>query len=380
MKWFRWLLTSLAVLLAGGAVFLPTRFSVLVGGGDRVSAVPVVRIQRRAHPRSVRFGGRLYPTNEIDVVSRLAGRVSTIRFKTGDRVTANAIVATVESKSLTQSIATTDAALHAAQDDLVAKNEQLAAVDERLAQTRELYGQDLISRRDFEQASAAAATAEAQVELARARVAQQQAMLAQARTVERYTRVTTPMAGVVIRRWVDLGATIAASTPILTIADVDRLKLTASLSGRDFSDIRQGMAVVITDPNTPGENFIGKVARLTRSSRTETNEIEVEVEVKSDGGLRPGVFVDVAVATSQSKQMLWVPVPALISDAGEKYVYKIAGDRALRQRVSIGQIENNEASVIDGLREGELIIASRPELLKPGKRVRAIVARPNDVR
>ncbi len=378
MKRIHWVLASLVLILAGGATLwhpTPARFWALVRG-ERFINVSVVRV--RAKPGSVRFAGELYPMRQIDVVSRLAGRVSAVRFKVGDRVAANAVVATVESKSLTQTIATTEAALRAAQDELAVKSEQLTGAEQRLAQTRELYGQDLISRQDLEQAGSVAATAEAEVALARARVAQQQAMLAQARAVARYTRIATPMAGVVIRLWVEVGATIAASAPILTIADVDRLKLTATLSDRESDQIQEGMRVAVSDAKTPGKIFLGEVARVT--SQTAANKTEVEIEVNSGGGLRPGVLVDATVLTNQSEQMLWVPVSALMSNSGKTYVYKIAGDRAFRQQVAIGQIQNNEANVTEGLREGELVVAAKPERLKPGTRVRAIAARPNDAR
>ena len=75
-----------------------------------------------------------------------------------------------------------------------------------LARAEEWQREDLIARRDLEQANAQADLARAQVRLAQARVAQRQAMLAQRRALERHMRIVAPITGVVVRRWVDVGA------------------------------------------------------------------------------------------------------------------------------------------------------------------------------
>ena len=169
-----------------------------------------------------------------------------------------------------------------------------------LARAEEWQREDLIARRDLEQANAQADLARAQVRLAQARVAQRQAMLAQRRALERHMRIVAPITGVVVYRWVDVGATVNEATAILRIADVNRLKLISRISARDGTNLRAGMTALLTTAGAPGKTFFGKVARVSHGSDP-PEETEIEIEVSSDGGLRPGMVVEATVGSTPGK-------------------------------------------------------------------------------
>ena len=120
------------------------------------------------------------PVNEVHTVSRLAGRITELRFKVGDSVRAGAVVATIHAGDIAQRQNELEAALRAARKDLSAKESQRASAEKFAEQQSELFKQDLIARQDVEQAQVALQTLRAEAELAGAHLAQQEAMLAQA--------------------------------------------------------------------------------------------------------------------------------------------------------------------------------------------------------
>jgi RND family efflux transporter MFP subunit len=263
-------------------------------------ANPAPQALAETKPLAVRVTGELAALNAVDVRSTLAGSVSAIRFKTGERVPANSIVAMVEPSNGIQSPGALEAALQRAQDDWTKKKEQAAAIESELARAEEWQREDLIARRDLEQTNAQADLARAQLRLAQARVAQQQAMLAQRRALERQARILAPIAGVVVHRWLDVGATVNEATAILSIADVDRLKLISRISARE-AEVRAGMTARVTTAAASGKTFSGKVVRVSRASEVpEQTEIEIEV-TSDDGGLRPGMVVEATVGTNPGK-------------------------------------------------------------------------------
>ena len=95
--------------------FLPTWL-----GGEREVIVRVTRVRQQLGSRTVRAKGELLPVNELDVTSRLAGKVTEVRFNVGDPVPANAVVAVVESPTLAQRLAELEAALSTARKSLKA--------------------------------------------------------------------------------------------------------------------------------------------------------------------------------------------------------------------------------------------------------------------
>lgn len=375
MKHLRRLIFSVTGTAIVGFILLnkfPAILPSWIGGAGEIT-VRVARAQRRAAPVLLRAKGELVPISELDVVSRLAGKVSEVRFNVGDQVSAGAIVAIVQANTLAQRIAEIEAGIRFARDALKAKDEQLDGAEKQLAHVRELYRQDLISRRDVEQAAATAETARARTELAQAHLAEREATLAQARTLQRFTRVTTPVSGVVVRRWVEAGATVAESSAILTVASVDWLRLSASVSTRYSADIRVGMDAKIADATAPERTAMGKVARVEPKMKDGQQVLDVEIRVASGGGqLRPGTRVEALISINKSESSIWFPRSVVMSETDKNYVYKFADGRALRQEVALGRTQNGEVEIARGLKEGDSVIVDQLNLLKPGARVRVV--------
>ena len=297
-----WVLATVLAFLGAATFFARWWAATDTPGYSRLGkANPAPQALAETKPLAVRVTGELAALNAIDVRSTLAGSVSAIRFKTGERVPANSIVAMVEPSNGIQSPGALEAALQRAQDDWTKKKEQAAAIESELARAEEWQREDLIARRDLEQTNAQADLARAQLRLAQARVAQQQAMLAQRRALERQARILAPIAGVVVHRWLDVGATVNEATAILSIADVDRLKLISRISAREATEVRAGMTARVTTAAASGKTFSGKVVRVSRASEVpEQTEIEIEV-TSDDGGLRPGMVVEATVGTNPGK-------------------------------------------------------------------------------
>jgi multidrug resistance efflux pump len=117
---------------------------------------------------------------------------------------------------------------------------------------------------------------------------------------------------VVVHRWLDVGATVTEATAILRIADVNRLKLISRISARDVAEVRAGMTARLTAAGAPGKTFSGKVARVRRASDA-PEETEIEIEVTSDGALRPGMAVEATIDQTKLKKAGLKPAAATTS-------------------------------------------------------------------
>ena len=209
----------------------------------------------------LRVSGELEPSAEVDVVSRLAGRLTEVKFKTGDSVSAGAVVATVYSGELNERVRLVEAGLNATRTQLQEREQQAAAADKQLAHDKELYRQDLIARHDVEQAEIQAATARAELELARAHVAQEEAMLSQARKLQQLARIVAPVSGLVVGA-LSAGAPITEARAILAIAQIDRLKLVGEAPAVFKELIRDGMVAQVIPRKLLAGARAGKVVRL----------------------------------------------------------------------------------------------------------------------
>jgi RND family efflux transporter MFP subunit len=376
MKYLARLVPALAIGLVGGAFYLlnsPSREGSAGSSADQEMAVRVAQVQRVSIPVEMRLSGQLQPIDQAEIVSRLAGKVTEVRFKVGDFVPSGAIVATIRANDLDQRIARIEGNIASAQQELRSREDQLAQAEKRLAQDREFFQRDLIARRDVEQAEIAAETARAQAELAQAHVAQQEAMLAQLRALQNLTRLSAPISGQVSRRLVETGAVVGEGTAIIAVANLDTLKLNASVSGAVVSGLRPGLDVQITTPALPGVISKGKIIRFEPQKKSGVGSIgEVEIQVSNQQRkLLPGMLVEASLDLNSDEKILLVPRSAVASENQVDYVYKVAAGRATRQQVVLGWERGEEVTVVQGLKEGESIAVDITKI-PPGARVRAL--------
>ena len=340
--------------------------------GDQEIAVKVARVDKRATPITLRVSGFLAPASETAVVSRLAGRVTEVRFQVGQRVTEGMVVATVDAHDIAPRRVEIENSLAAARNELQDKEQKLAAAEKLATRTRELFKQDLIARIEAEQVEAAWQTARAQYDLARAQLAQQESMLAQARKIQSLTQVTAPVDGVISRRWVEPGAVIAQSSRVLSIGHPGALKFSGQMTGEFPDGMREGLSASITGAAVAGEKLDGKLTRVER--RTENGETISEFEIQitdSTANFRSGMAADAVIALDREETVLLVPRSAVYAIGGKDYLFKLdSAGRAIKQEIKLGAPQNDVIAVEQGVEVSDLVIVGDVSRLKPGNRVR----------
>ncbi|MGZ8521001.1 MAG: efflux RND transporter periplasmic adaptor subunit [Candidatus Binatia bacterium] len=368
-SWLVIVVTGALVLLALGLFRLGMIPSQQVTDAEEI-VVAVAAVKPESRPVVLRISGELQPSAEVDVVSRLAGRLAEVKFKTGDSVTAGAVVATVYSGELRERARVVEAGLTATRTQLQEREQQVAAAEKRLAHDKELYRQDLIARRDVEQSEIQAATAQAELELARAHLAQEEAMLSQARKLQQLTRIVAPVSGVVAGA-LPAGVPVNEARAILAIAQIDRLKLVGAVPAGFKELIRDGMTAQVS-PRAREWAGGARVGRVTRLDGTAVgDEIQLEISVDNrDRAMTVGTVVEAAITLAHQEQVLTLPRSALQAVAGQHHVFLIIDGRAVRRAVKPADENVDPVAIRDGLNAGDRVIANRLSEITEGARVR----------
>ena len=374
---FRWSLGLSLVLLA--AIFwLTTRERLTTWlSREAVVTVRVAPVKKLIAPITLRINGVLAPAQAIDVVSQLAGRITEVRFKVGEAVPAGAVVATIFPNEIAQRETDLGAEVGAARKDLQAKENQLTAAEKLATRTRELFEQDLIARRDAEQAESAAQTARAQVELARAHLAQQEAMLAQTKKIAQLRQMTAPISGVITRRLVEPGATIAPGSPVVSIARDGNVKFTGRVADDSAGKLRDGLTATVSIAELPQTKFDGVLTRV--ESRRDNGAAVTDIEIQINDAplsIKTTIAADALVRLDQSEEVLLVPRTAINESGGKNYLFKIVDGRAAHQDVKLGAVEGDDVVIQQGISQTDVVILDNFKSLKPGARVRPLSAAP----
>lgn len=344
------------------------------GSSDKSeTAVHVVAVRRASVPLLIRLEGELSYARETDIVARVAGKVREFRAKVGDRVVAGAVVAVMDRAGLGFGTREIEAALDAARREAQASEQRAAHAERELERRREWHRRGLISRRDLDVAETEAQAAQAQVELARANLAQHETMLAQARALESLTRVTAPFAGVITHQRVEPGAVVRELDAVLTLADPRYLKFTSNYDSSYSEKVRSSTTVEVSIAQTPGGKYRGRITRVEAGAQGNGEQITIELENQREQ-LRPGMAVHGSIELDQRRGTLLVPRSAVILLGGKPHVYKAAGGRAKLQEVSLGEALDQEVELRQGAEAGEWVIIGNLEALKANGPVRLATA------
>ncbi len=190
----------------------------------------------------------------------------------------------------------------------------------------------------------------------------------------------SPIDGVVTGRYYDPGdmftmtPNAAGVTGILTVMQINTLKVTVNVSEQYFPLVRNGMPVDIRVDMFAGETFTGKVSLIYPAIDAKTRTFTVEITIPNGNQkLRPGMFSRVTMNMG-SKERVIVPDVAVLKQLGssEKYVFVLDGDKAVRKTVTTGRMFDGKIELIDGLAGGETVITAGNGKLVDQQQVKAI--------
>lgn len=279
------------------------------------TAVPIEKGSLKAEITST---GTLRPLVEVLVGTQVSGTIKELYADFESKVEKGQLIALIDPDKFAAKVEQAKADLAAAKANLL--RAEVTATDEfrTLRRKEQLIEGKSISQSDYDAAKTKADSAQAQIVVERARVAQAEAKLNEAQLELKYTKIIAPVSGVVTTRAGDVGQTVTASfqTPVLfkIAEDLTRMQVHTNVDEADIGRVRAGQDAVFTVPAFPDETFDGKVTQIRNDPKVEQNVVTYNVilDVNNDDlKLRPGMTANVQILLSEAHDALIVPDQAL---------------------------------------------------------------------
>lgn len=313
-RWLRRALLAAAVvlLLAVGVV---VRIKSRPPPPPRYVAAEVVRgdVAER-----VQATGAVQPVLQVTVGAQANGRVLEVPVDFNSQVKKGDLLAVLDPMVATAQVNQNQANLLAQQAQIESARANLAAARVAYERTQRLHAQNLAAKGDLDTARGQYEVAEAQVRAAEAQTGAVRAQLDQAKTNQGFTKIYSPVDGVVITRSIDPGATVVASfqAPSLFVIaqDLKLMRVMADIDEADVGKLREGSAAEATVDAFPGEIFAGIVQQVRFSPTTTQGVVTYAAVVQVDNPeekLRPGMTATVSIRTREAKDVVRVPNAAL---------------------------------------------------------------------
>ncbi len=185
------------------------------------------------------------------------------------------------------------------------------------------------------------------------------------------TQLRSPISGVITARNFDAGDMYSGAMPILTVMQIDRLKVTLSISEQYFPMVEKNMEALITVDMYPDKVFSGKVSLIYPAIDAATRTFTIEVTVPNpDGELRPGMFSRTKLVFG-TKEGIMVDDVAVQRQLGtnEKYVFVDANGVAERRVVTTGVQIGSRLEILSGISAGDRVIIAGVAHLMQGTQI-----------
>jgi membrane fusion protein (multidrug efflux system) len=251
-------------------------------------------------------------------------------------------------------------------------NARLALAKKNMTNSAALLKQNYIAQNAFDTTANAVDLAQAAVDSARAQL--DLARIALADTV-----IHAPLSGVISKRHAQAGEKLSPDSPVYTIVDLKHLTLDAQVPATDIPRVKVGQDVQFKVDGFDGRTFLGKVARINPATEAGSRAMMVYISVDNpDGLLRAGMFAKGTVTTAKSAPHPLLPLGAVRRQDGRDVVYRVDNGKVVAQPVTLGLRNEDEGLVeaLDGIAAGAVVLALKLDGIKPGSPVKLPDAAP----
>ena len=358
------------VLIIGVVLF--ALFGKSMFGSKESMIYETAQIERRDISSYVTAIGTVSAVTTVDVGTQVSGTIKEIYVDYNSTVKKGQMIALIDPTTFEAQVEQAKANLMHAKAALQKAKATLEDAQRNLNRQKLLWDRDLIARSELDAAQTNYDLALAGVSEAEANVYQAQAALKKAETDLGYTRIYSPVDGIVVSRDVDAGQTVAASfqTPTLfTIAqDLTKMQIETNVDEADIGEVKEGLSVTFTVDAYPDAVFSGTIKQVRIASSVVENVVTYPVIIdvaNPDLMLKPGMTANVTIITDKKEGVLAVPSAALRyrpSDySGDtlrgKVIWVLEDGKPLPKEVKLGITDGAYVEILQGdLNEGQLVV------------------------
>lgn len=395
--------------------------------------IEVSSVKRGTMLDSLRFSGDTEGEAQVQVFSTFPERIKQMRVDVGDSVKKGQIIAVIEHTRLRQVVAQARAQFASARSNLAGARVTLAgakvALSSALREYRRLgrllrsgaVGKQQVdmAKTQYESAVTRVQAAKAQARALSAQIRALGAAVAQARTAKSNAIVRAPIQGIVARRFRQMGDMATPQLPLVTLVQMNKVKVEVQLTEKDLARVKVGKEAVITVAAHPGRKFVGKVVKVAPTLDLDTRSAPARIELSNiympsepekcrkdsdcEGNtyktchkisrrrsvcadvhpLKPGMIAQVEILVKTYRNTLMIPSQALLNDSfdgnakqkRQKLAVMVLNSKNVPERrdVRVGlEDRNGMLQVLSGLQEGEKILLRGQNFYRKGAKVKIV--------
>ncbi|WP_236897521.1 MULTISPECIES: efflux RND transporter periplasmic adaptor subunit [Clostridium] len=339
------------------------------------------------------------------VTSKIAANIVSVSVENGQYVNAGDTIATLDDQDIQNSIKTAQAQITVYEKQVEAAEQSLNSsqialqkykinVDDaqrNYDRQKQLFDSKAISQTDLEAAektlnsakadydsgNASIQSAQATIETNKANLEVQKVTLAKNQSDLANTVIKSPISGVISGKSMNVGQIASSGTALATINDISSVYATIQVPQEKIGGIQIGQSATVTvDGND--KTYDGTVQSIDLSADATTRVFNCKIKIdNSDKSLYPGVYGKAELLTSNTTEIITVPITALVGSEGDYSVFINNNGKATKQKVTVGQTDENNVEITEGMKEGDQVIWTNTATLHDGDEIEVVSSENN---
>jgi membrane fusion protein (multidrug efflux system) len=323
---------------------------------ERAVNVQIATVEKKEIQPYLETTGTLRADEEVTVSSEVDGIVRQIKVNEGSPVNKGTLLIEINEIDYMLDLKRSEAVIKQTEANLANAKAEYKRKDA-------LYKEELITRQQFDDITTKLALAEAELDRAKATLASSKEKLAR-------TKVYSPLNGAVKEKKISVGDYVRNGTPLLQLIKINPLKLNFTISEKDAASIKIGQEVAFRVDSYAAKQFKGRVSLLYPNVEERTRTLQAEALVPNANHLlKPGFFARTLIYTSKPREVVLVPITALLYDNAIIHIFVVEGDKARERVVKIGGKYGEFMEVVEGLTENEQVVVVGQNNLSEGVKV-----------
>lgn len=318
----------------------------IVAQGSGAVAVRIDTIAKTSVDLNFSANGNFQPAQQLTFAAENSGRITRINVDEGSRVSKGQVLAFLDAETFTADLEAAQAAYQTATRD-----------QER-----------------YENSFKTGGVTQQQLDQAKLNTRNALTRLQQAKIKTGDANIKAPFNGIINKRFIEQGAYVAPGNQLFQIVDVSTLKLAVTVNESQVANLKVGDKVRIKTNVFPDQNFTGKITFIAPLADASLNfPVEIEVDNKGTNELKAGMYGTAIFEFPKQAPSIIVPRGAFVGSVNSNKVYTLAtGDVAKERKVVPGRVVGDQVEILEGLKEGEVVITSGQINLTDGTKVAPI--------
>lgn len=328
--------------------------------------------------------GSVSAYQKVSVGAQVSGQIDKLYVKLGQKIKKGDVIAEIDSTTQKNDLKTAKSNLEIYKAQLKSKTIAMNIAQAQYNRQKNLLNVDAGSQVDFENAKNSLALAKSEVDVLKSQIEQANISVSTAETNVGYTKIVSPLDGVIVSVPVEQGQTVNSNqtTPtIVEIADLSKMIIKPEISEGDITKVKAGMPVefsIIGDPDKtyhttlqsvdPGTTTLTDGTSSTSSSNSSSSSSTAIyyygnlIVPNDDQKLRISMTTQNTITVSKAENILIIPTITIKKEKGKDYVYILGKNKQPEKReIKTGISDELNSQVLSGLSEGEEVISSQTD-------------------